>query len=272
MLKIHMLSGKSFRNITPLLGIILVIFALLTEAFTHQLKAQDITAGVSFSVPIAEKEVQDGSIISLNSSGYRLTTVAYDTDLYGIVAFHPAIAIEEASPAAGIYRVVTEGQAYVRVSSGNGAIKKGDFVTSSSKAGVGQKADISGYVIGMALEDFANSDKNQIGKILVGIKPRYNVVTTNKPLDIRTVFRPSLMIPFLSPLTSLRYLFAVLVTAVTFVIAFVNFGRMAKSGVEALGRNPLAAPRITLGMIFTLMVTLLIIGTGAFIAYLILVL
>ena len=54
-----------------------------------------------------------------------------------------------------------------KVSSQNGIILKGDPLTSSSIPGVAMKATKAGRVIGYALENYENSNPEEIGSILV---------------------------------------------------------------------------------------------------------
>ena len=71
------------------------------------------------------------------------------------------------------------------------------------------------------------------------------------------------------PTKSLRYIFAFLILAASVIIGFMYFGKVAKSGVEALGRNPLAARRIQAAVFLELLLTLGIISLGVLFAYLI---
>ena len=59
------------------------------------------------------------------------------------------------------------GRVPVKVSSINGDIKAGDSITSSDIPGVGMKATKAGRVVGIALEDYSNSDTNHVEKILL---------------------------------------------------------------------------------------------------------
>jgi hypothetical protein len=70
----------------------------------------------------------------------------------------------------------------------------------------------------------------------------------------------------------MRYLAAVLTTAVAFALGFFFFGRHGKAGIEALGRNPLAARTIGIGMAINIFLTVVVMGVGLLIAYMILVL
>jgi hypothetical protein len=58
----------------------------------------------------------------------------------------------------------------VKVSTENGKIKPGDYLTSSYQPGIAMKATKPGRVIGIALESF---DREGIGKIKVFVNPHW---------------------------------------------------------------------------------------------------
>jgi hypothetical protein len=72
-------------------------------------------------------------------------------------------------------------------------------------------------------------------------------------------------------LASLRYLLAIIVAVMAFGLGFVYFGRVAKGGVEALGRNPLAGRAIQLSVLMNLILTVAIMVGGLVLAYIILI-
>ncbi len=250
----------------PILLLIL-IFSNLQSVFAQAIDPLD---SVAISVEISEKNVKDGDIITATSKGYKLSTYAYDPSVYGIVNTSPAVSIRDVTGKST--PVVSAGRTLVRVSTINGAIKKNDFITSSSIPGAGQKADMNGFVLGSALEDYSNNNPNAVGKITISVNPHYNAtfisVGTNLLQNIKAVAGT----PLLSPLTTLRYLLAALVAIISFVLGFIYFGRIAKTGIEALGRNPLAARIIQLGIVLNIILTAGIIMMGVGIAYLILIL
>src|SRR3989344_484747 len=232
--------------------------------------AQDVSTSIALPVNVEEKNVKDGDIITATSKGYKLSNYAYDPSVYGVVTTNPAVFIKEIS---GKSRsVVSFGNTLVRVSTINGAIAKNDPITSSSIPGVGQKAEVNGFILGIALEDYKSNNPNSIGKTAVSIDPHYNAtfiaVRTNLVQNLKSVAGA----PLLSPLTTLRYILAAIVTIVSFVLGFIYFGRIARTGVEALGRNPLAARMIQLGIVINVVLTAGIILIGVGIAYLILIL
>lgn len=257
-------------------SILFLLFNSTVIAFAQEAtnSAQEISAGLAISVPIIDKNPPDGSIVATTDKGYTLTNSAYQYSIYGIITENPAISFENAS--SNSKPVISTGKGYVRVSSTNGNIKEKDFITSSDIKGVGQKASQNGFVLGVALESYNNSDPKKTGKILVSVSPRFNSsiqmgVNAVKTNLIETIKNASFATA-MSPVASLRYILAALIAIASFVLGFVYFGKVARSGIEALGRNPLAGRMIQLGIVFNLVLTVGIMVIGLAIAYLILVL
>ena len=252
----------------------LVLLTFIVWLFsTGTVFAQEkVSSGIANSIPVAG-DVHDGDIVSSSSKGYVLSASAYDPTAYGVVSKNPAVSFEKIN-APNTYPVITSGKVYVRVNTGNGPIKAGDQVTTSTTAGVGQKATVDGFIIGSALSSYENSDPKAVGTILLNLKPQYNIpiVGGSRGINLLKNVKMAAASPFLTPLTSLRYLLAVLVTTLCFALGFWNYGRSVKTGIESLGRNPLASKTIGSGIVFNVLLTTLIIGGGLFLAYLILVL
>jgi hypothetical protein len=250
-----------------LLFIVCFCFFSVAVVFAQEEK---ISSGIAISVEILDEQVHDGDIVSSTIEGYRLSTIPYDPTTYGVVSFSPAVSFE-ATTSANAYPVISQGKVYVRVSTSGGPIAKDDFVTTSETAGVGQKAAEDGFMVGTALQSYEAGSPDEIGKILVAVKPQYNVaVVGGKGINLWKNIKLAAASPFLSPLTSMRYLLAVAVTATAFGLGFIFYGRMTKTGIEALGRNPLAAKTISAGIVFNVMLTAVIILAGLFLSYLIL--
>lgn len=250
--------------------VVLSTFALLTF-FSASTSAQDTSSGLAISIPIADKDAKDGSIISSSTKGYVLSKLAYDTSIYGVITEDPSVFIENVN-LPNTKAVITSGKAYVTVSTINGEIEVNDFITTSEIKGVGQKAKINGFVLGTALQSYSEPNKDKIGKILISVNPHYNGSFIAARGNLIRILRDASGIYSLSPLSSFRYLLSALVAVIAFVLGFIYFGRVAKSGVEAMGRNPLAARMIQLGMVFNLLLTIVIVAVGLGIAYLILIL
>src|SRR5205085_2610488 len=85
--------------------------------------------------------------------------------------------------------VARNGLAEVNVSTINGDINQGDYITSSPLAGKGEKAISSGYVVGIALQKFTTKDGSitnyngrevALGKIQVALRIEYAEITTSR--------------------------------------------------------------------------------------------
>jgi len=251
----------------------IIVITFITIIFPSTISAaNELSSGISVSIPIEGKNIQDGDIVVSTNKGYLLATVAYDPTIYGLVTSNPAVSFENKN-SSGVFPVLSSGKAYVRISSINGSIQIGDYVTSSSIIGVGQRTTNQGFILGTALEPYQNNNTKTIGKILVSVNPRYTTaVVSGKGVNLLSNIKFAASSPFLSPLTSMRYLFAVIITTVAFVFGFWYFGRFGKTGIEALGRNPLASKNISTGIIFNVLLTIVVMVSGLFLAYLVLVL
>lgn len=249
---------------------IIILLALTQPAFSQSIS--DISAGVAISIDISDTSTKDGNVISTSSKGYKLANTEYDPATVGVISDTPAVAIKNENRTETTHELISSGNAYVLVSSVNGSIKKNDYLTSSTVKGIAQKASVDGFVLGTALEDYNSSDPKAIGKILANISPHYNATFIATRTNLVDNIKTAIGSPFLSPLTTLRYLLAAVIALLAFILGFVYFGRVVKTGVEALGRNPLAEKSILLSIVFNLFATVVIMSIGLGIAYLILIL
>ncbi len=247
--------------------VFLLSFAILIPKIIY---AQIQSSGMAISIPIVDKNAKDGSIISSFPDGFRLSKIAYDPSIYGVISENPALSLQD-SALENSKLVISQGKGLVQVSTANGAIKINDLITSSDAPGIGQKAKINGFVLGTALENYSQANPKKIGKILVSIDPHYNASQTTQG-NLLQLLKNGLSGSNLTPLASLRYFIAVLILIITFVLGFMYFGRLARTGVEALGRNPLAGRVILAGIVINVIIALSIIIVGILIAYLVLTL
>jgi hypothetical protein len=137
------------------------------------------TGGADFAeyFDVAET-VSTGDIVSMTSGGNKKSTSS-DNKVLGVVsetaAFVGNAKTEEPAPNQAIIGVL--GQISTKVSSENGDIQAGDFITVSSKPGVGMKSTTTGFVIGKALESYTNTDPNAVGTIKVFVSPMWYAPT-----------------------------------------------------------------------------------------------
>lgn len=224
--------------------------------------------------PVEDQNVKTGMIISLVDGKYVLGTT--DTDnvvgLFGVVIDNPAVAfnlsgIDNAVP------VINAGEALVLVNGQGGAIGKGDYISSSAVKGVGMRVD-GGPIVATALEDYfpknpddtflmrANIHRQTIDKRLltIGGQASATLVAIANAMSLASLREPSKFF---------RYLVAAICLIFSLVLGFITFGKMANNGITAIGRNPLARRYILMAVIFNVGMTVLIIGAGAIIAFII---
>jgi hypothetical protein len=253
---------------------LLTLFSPITLIHAQSANNQSVqgaaSLGVARMVEVEKKDVKNGSILSNGPVGLAvLSTVAYDPQVLGIVARDAAIIVSNANAEKSV-PVIANGTVYVLVSSKNGAIKKGDLLTSSTIPGAAVKADKDGYVIGSALEEYANTDTKAVGTIAVELNLHY---FNSKPTFIGSlsdIFKIALLPTKDSPTPIFKYMIAGGVALTSFVLTFMTFGRSAAKGVEALGRNPAASRIIHLGIIFNVGICVVITFVGLTVAFLIL--
>lgn len=261
------------RRIYCIVTLIFLIVAFFAIRLPAIIKAQVGTSGVAFPIEISDELNLNGLVLCSNIDEFSACDASYDPSVYGIVTTEPSVALEiEGDEAEGTALVISVGVAKVRVSSVNGNISEGDFVTTSEVPGVAQKADKNGYVIGTALETFESDNLDDVGTVLVALNIHPAAGLTGARSDLLTALRQGIRAPIFDPLDSLRYFLAALIVLMSFGLGFVYFGRVGKTGVEAIGRNPLASKMIQLSVIIHVVVTIVIILVGLFLAYLILIL
>lgn len=219
---------------------------------------------VAGSVAVENPDLPSGTIVCAYAEGNLPCNREYDPAILGVIDTQPTVYLQNLSQTQTL-PLVTSGKAVIRVKADAG-IKKGDFVTSSTEAGVGQKAGHSGQVVGTAQAD-------QEGEtVLVEINIRPAIVAEGVRGNLLETIRQGLASVYLTPLTALRYMLALVVTVAAFILGFIYFGRVARTGVEAVGRNPIASRTIQLSVIFNVILTVAIALAGLALAYLILIL
>lgn len=246
------------------------IFVILLLLLAPPALAQNVGSGVAVSGAVDDQTLSDGTILCSQSGKLVACTVEYDSSMIGVVSLDPALYLQNTTQTTSL-PMITSGKAYVRVSGANGAIAKGDLITSSTTAGVGEKAAQNGFVLGTAEEAFSGTKASDTDKIQVTLGIKAATVNEGVRGNLLDTLRRGLSSVYLTPLSALRYIFAMVVTGVTFTLGFVYFGRVARSGVEAIGRNPMAGTMIQASVVFNVILMIAIMLAGLGLAYLILV-
>jgi len=247
-----------------------IIFIVGFLFFTSKGVLAQITtgSGVATSTGISG-DYKDGDVVCVDGNDIGIVCKkAYDSNMIGVIVENPSVSFISDS---GGVPVMSSGNVYTNVSSINGPIRRGDFVTSSATPGVAQLAEKSGYVLGVALEDYTNTNTSEVGKILISVSVRPAVLTMGAGDNLIELIKEGVSGSFESPLAALRYIVAGILVVASFVFGILHFGKMAKSGVEALGRNPLAAKTIQFGILLNVLIAIVIMALGLGIAYLVLI-
>lgn len=232
--------------------------------------ADELSNGTAIGLQITGKVV-NGDIITSSPTGYKLANSPYDSQLFGVVSLKPAMYLNDANSPKDI-PVMSTGVAEVLVSSKNGNISAGDFITSSDTPGVGVKATDNGYVLGRAEQSYSSNNPNKTTLILVTLQPHFAQLTNNITHNVFNAFTLGINAAFTSPLGVIRYFVAGVITLSSFFFGFRFFARASNRGVEAIGRNPLAKQAILFSVFINTIITISIMLLGVAISYLILVL
>ena len=121
-----------------------------------------------------EANLLPGMVVALDSTltaGVKMSAVANDPHILGVLSTKPALVIGgddlEGGPGLPVF-VALSGRVPVMVSTENGAIRPGDFLTSSSKKGIAMRATrVGAPVIGQAMTGY---DGEEVGVVTIFIK------------------------------------------------------------------------------------------------------
>ncbi len=234
---------------------------------THAQQSQGIE--VTSVYEISDTEAQEGDILSAAEGGLVRSNIGFDNKMFGVMVNQPLLVYRTETPGKPVVR---SGVAEVNVTTLNGPIKFGDYITSSQIAGKGQKTTESGYVFGVALSSFDGSNATQIqgprgqvalGKISVAVRIEYAELTNPRFAGRLFGFIGTTLLENISDPkqfgNAIRYATAGLIVLLSFTFAFLTFSRSIAKSIEALGRNPLAKSTIQFSMIINI---ILLIITG----------
>lgn len=212
---------------------------------------------IARNLEVVDPEVEVGDIISQTKDGLFRSSIPYDENIIGVVGETPILVFGK--PTATALPIVFSGETLAKVTNINGEIKKGDFITSFNKSGIGQKATQSGFVVGRALEDFNQEE----GLITLVVNIQYVNIPARKFTfgGVVQEIISGLKIPENIP-EVLRYLFAILLGGGSFFIGFFSFVKALREGVTGISRNPLAKKSIQSAMILNLIGILILTLAG----------
>ena len=271
------MNGLRFRTIMVYSEVmikffIISLFLLLATYYLLPITYAQTPEGieVTSTYVIADTDAISGDIMSTSDKGLIRSELSFDNKMFGILDENPLVVYRnldtEGKP------IIRSGVARVNVSTLNGPIKVGDYITTSSIKGKGAKVSESGYVLGSALEAFEGTEGEQIdgpngpvrlGQIRIAISIEYAELTNPRFAGRLFGFIGSSFLENVRDPKQLgfvvRYIAAGLVVLLTFTFGLLTFSRSIAKSVEALGRNPLAKSAIQLSMVINIV---LLVVTG----------
>lgn len=270
----------------PLRRLIAYSFLLIAfVAISHQPFAINIAAQqgteVTYVYDILDEEFVDGDIAVTSAEGIKLANKDYDIHLFGVIQDQPLLTLKRVDEIGTA--IARNGIARVNVTTLNGPIKRGDYITSSAIPGKGQKALLSGYAIGIALEDLDQETAEKttlegkevlLAKIPVALRVEFAEISTSRSLGrsfefLNTYFLKNVQDPE-KTIQVVRYFAAAIAVFIGFLIGFITFTRSIPRAMEAIGRNPLAANTIRFSMMINIGLMVLTVGIGIIAAIVIL--
>jgi hypothetical protein len=251
-----------------LLKLSLIALIFLSLPLQQAAAATISSIGIANYFPISASHVEDGDIIISNGRGYYLSDGIYDPRVSGVVTTNPAIVLRS-NDTKGAYPVVYTGMVNVKVSGVNGNIKRGDYITTSAVPGTGMKATKTGYVIGTADDDVRFAKPNDTQLVTVALNFHFLQLGSPVSSSLLDVFSLSRLAAYEQPLRVFQYVMASIILLASFVFGFLIFAKVVNTGVEALGRNPLAGKMIQLSILFNVILIIVIIMTGVSLAYIV---
>jgi hypothetical protein len=146
-------------------------------------------ADIAEYYPTSDQGLEAGDVVAISSQSavpdadmkypIEKSGKAYDQKMLGVISTSPAIVINngESQLERTLEPVALTGRVPVKVSLESGSIAVGDYLTSSNIPGVAMKATKPGRVIGMALENFDQSNITDqalgIGKVMMFVNPSW---------------------------------------------------------------------------------------------------
>lgn len=194
----------------------------------------------------AKDTLQTGQVVALSlsdKSAVELAPAANSARIYGVVVDQNAAPVSISQPSHKVF-VATGGVYPVFVSTENGSVNNNDYLSMSSSDGTAAKSKgDQTYIVGRAAQNFNGT----VGKIAVlltpGRDPRLGEDTT-----VPTLLRRLTEAIAGKPLSASRIYAALVIFIVTAAIAFGLLWVGVRSGMIAIGRNPLSKHSIMQGL------------------------
>lgn len=280
-----MSKRKLLRPLCYILSLsFLVVLAAIVGVGAKQGAAQSVTEGYQ-----SDQQLQKGMIVRLkpnDAAKVEAASQSDEVDVLGVVVVPADVSVSLSNTEAQETLVATSGRYEVLVSTQNGTINIGDYIALSSLAGVGMKAD-SGreVVIGKALQKFeavgsgstttlktSDGDKKvSLGRIpvevTVGRNPSYQ---KDDQAGVPRILKEMAQLVTDQPLSAFRIYAAAAILLISIILVAVLLFAGVRTGMTAIGRNPLAKGVISKNLTRVGLMSLIIFVIGAIAVYLLL--
>lgn len=272
---------RFFASLCVLLGLL----PFLAVAQVHG-QGQEVPQGYG-----SDQTLQKGLIVALAKGSKSKVQALNESNInamYGVVvsANDSPVNLSDNTNGTQVY-VATAGQYDVLVSTQNGSIANGDYITISALDGVGMKAgDNQSFIIGKALQNFdgrtgtestvqltdSNGNKTLVSlariSVSIGVarNPNLKITVSNLPSFLQKAAQAVAN----KPVTDSRIYISLVALIACMLIAGSLLYAGVRSSITAVGRNPLAKTSITKSLIQVSILALIIFLVGIFAVYLLL--
>lgn len=270
-----------------------ILFAAVTSLFLLSTGATALAATASDPGVVqsygTDQQVRQGMIVALSAkdqSKVEPLTINNVTDMFGVAVSPTEAPITVTGDTGTQVYVATSGQYNVLVSTQNGNIHAGDYISISALNGIGMKAaDSEATILGRAAADLTNTSVIQrdvpvvtatgTQKVMIGMVPVSIMIASNPNAGHGTGNLPGFLAIASQAIASKPvpaervYFAAAAFLASAFISATVIYSGI-RGGILSIGRNPLAKRSILGGLYQAVFSGVSIFILGLFAVYLLL--
>lgn len=239
----------------------------------------------------ADEALQNGMIVRLapgNDKKVQAITQKDESDMFGVVvpASGAAVSLSNTAASKEVF-IANSGQYEVVVSTQNGPINSGDYIAVSSLSGIGMRAaDAREYVLGKALTSFdgksdvegntvlktSEGDKTiALGRVSIEVSVAHNPLYQEEhPAGVPDFLSQAAKVVTDEPVSAFRIYASLVVIVICILVAGIILVAGVRSGMIAVGRNPLAKKSISRNLLQVLLMALIVFVIGVIAVYLLL--
>ena len=270
----------------------MALVAIAAMGATTPVFAADLVNGGVQSYSAAS-QLETGTIVQLASKSTTQVEAATQSNLQNMlgVVIDPSQLSVTTSGSDGQNQtyVAVSGTYNVLVSTQNGTINKGDYVTLSALGGVAMKAgtldqqstvfgraqssfDGKGVVLGTSsLKDSAGATKNvTLGMVSVSINIQRNPNTKSTKVDVPQFLQRLGQQIAEKQVSPIRIYLSLAITAVSLITALIVIYSGIRNSIISIGRNPMSKKSIFRALLEIILTSFLILIIGLFAVYLLL--